>query len=773
MDHVPQVRLLTAVVPTAARRVVVTLLAVLATLLPAYLVCLHPPVRDALAGSLELARLDALAQALLYVVPAALVGVRALFVRVDRTAWAVLAVGLASYAAGRVHHLAVVTELDAVPPPALADGLRLLLYPAAYVCAVLLLRRRIVRFHHSMWLDGVVVVLCTAAFATLVLLGPLTAVSGDKHLLIALNLGPPLGALLLLLVFALGVSLRQARPSAGWCAMGLALLVLAVGDVAHLVQASAGSYVPGTWLDGTWPAALAVVGASAWVRPANGPRVPLSQTLVIAIPLFSATFAVLLVLSASVVPDDGSRLPVWLAVATILVALVRSAFTLTEFRVLSDAHRQARTDDLTGLSNRRHFLEVLETCLLRSPQPQVAVLHLDLDRFKEVNDSFGHSVGDSLLEKVSLRLRGALRPEDLLARLGGDEFAVVLVDVDREDAIAVAERIADALCDPFALDTMSVHVDVSIGVALCPEHADDALGLLQRADSAMYVAKALRAGVSVFEPESGGGARSRLQTLEELRAALENDQLELYYQPKVELSTDTVVGVEALVRWQHPTRGLLYPDAFLPLAEKAGLMQPLSLCVLGRALRDVSAWRADGHDLSVAVNLSVSNLQDPGLPHQVGLLLDANGVPARALELEITEDILMADADKAQSVLAGLRALGVGLSVDDYGTGYSSLAYLRALPVDELKLDRSFVTNMDTDARAAAIVESTISMAHRLGMVMVAEGVETQDVADRLRLWGCDLAQGYYLSRPVPAERLLAWLEHRVAAGVVRQPVGR
>jgi EAL domain-containing protein (putative c-di-GMP-specific phosphodiesterase class I) len=274
----------------------------------------------------------------------------------------------------------------------------------------------------------------------------------------------------------------------------------------------------------------------------------------------------------------------------------------------------------------------------------------------------------------------------------------------------------------------------------------------------MYVAKRGRHGFEVWAPDGTPASRDRLETLEQLRTALDTDQLDVHYQPKLDLRSGAVIGVEALVRWNHPGRGLLFPDVFLPLAEQAGLMRRLALRVLERSLRDLSGWRAAGHDMSVAVNLSVSNLQDVALPEQVEMLLDAFAVPAEALILEITEDVLMADAARSQQVMAGLRRLGVRLSIDDYGTGYSSLSYLRALPVDELKLDRSFVSNLTSDARAAAIVRSTLQLSLDLGMTMVVEGVEDAATLAALRAWGCDFAQGYHIARPMPADHFLPWL---------------
>jgi diguanylate cyclase (GGDEF)-like protein len=419
---------------------------------------------------------------------------------------------------------------------------------------------------------------------------------------------------------------------------------------------------------------------------------------------------------------------------------------------------EAHHDPLTGLANRRRFIEDLESTVYATPERACAVLMLDLDRFKEINDSFGHTVGDDLLCLVGPRLQQALQPGDLLARMGGDEFAVLLPDADDARAQETAARLGAALRDPFVLDGMPLHVDASIGIALCPDHGRDRSLLLARADTAMYAAKRDKLDHVVWAPDGTPDSRDRLQTLEQLRTALDTEELVPFYQPKLDLRTGCVIGAEALVRWQHPERGLLAPDVFLPLAEQAGLMRRLALRVLESALRDLRGWRALGHDLSVAVNLSVSNLQDVALPEQVALLLSTLDVPASALTLEITEDVLMADAARSQQVLDGLRKLGVRLSIDDYGTGYSSLTYLRALPVDELKLDRSFVKNLTSDPRAAAIVRSTLQLSRDLGMTMVVEGVEDAAALAALSEWNCDTAQGYHIARPMPAQNFLEWL---------------
>jgi diguanylate cyclase (GGDEF)-like protein len=439
-------------------------------------------------------------------------------------------------------------------------------------------------------------------------------------------------------------------------------------------------------------------------------------------------------------------------------------FTVRAVEGLADALRLARTDDLTQLPNRRMFLETLDRELDdRDPRAPMAVAIIDLDRFKEINDSFGHHVGDTLLQLVALRLTEAVGTAGVLARLGGDEFGLILPAAGPETAREIAAGVLAALRRPFDLGQLDLHADASIGLALFPEQGADRSALLRHADGAMYLAKGEHSGVEV----ATGGAdddtgRQRLTTLEQLRAGLDRGELTLHYQPQLLVAAGAVAGVEALVRWNHPERGLIFPDEFLPLAEHAGLMRRLTAEVLEIALAQCRAWRDEGLYLTVAVNLSASNLQDNCLPAYVADSLARHGVPPDALHLEVTEEVLMRDAERATAVLTELRAMGIRLAVDDYGTGYSSLAYLHALPLDDLKLDRAFVAHCDTDPRGAAIVKSTVELAHNLGMRMIAEGVEDQAALDCLGEWGCDLVQGYHLSRPQPPEQLTGWLRSRL-----------
>jgi diguanylate cyclase (GGDEF)-like protein/PAS domain S-box-containing protein len=430
-------------------------------------------------------------------------------------------------------------------------------------------------------------------------------------------------------------------------------------------------------------------------------------------------------------------------------------------------HHQALHDALTGLPNRTLFHDRIAQALHRARRSDaaVAVLMLDLDRFKEVNDSLGHAAGDALLMEIGRRLDGMLRASDTVARLGGDEFGVLLPDpTSVADVTIAAERVRAAIQEPVIVQGLPLSVDASIGVALFPRDGLEVETLLKHADVAMYHAKNENAGVSFYEPSRHDDDPVRLTLVGELRRALEERELALHYQPKASLLDGSVRSVEALLRWNHPERGLVLPDEFIPIVQQTGLIMPLALYVVDEALRQARAWLDDGLRLAIAVNLSTRNLTDAEFPRQVETLLARHGVDGSLLQIEITESTVLADPARIRQVLERLAALGIRVSIDDFGTGYSSLAHLRRLPVDEIKVDRSFVMAMDGDDDDATIVRSTIELGRSLGLDVVAEGVETQAIWDRLAALGCTYAQGYHLSRPLPAEALAEWCGARIAA---------
>ena len=417
---------------------------------------------------------------------------------------------------------------------------------------------------------------------------------------------------------------------------------------------------------------------------------------------------------------------------------------------------QATHDALTGLSNRNFFIDHLRAEILSAEgrNKPSALLLMDLDRFKEINDTIGHDNGDLLIKSATDRLKAVVGSSGIIARLGGDEFAVFLTNGDRAAAVTLARDIMKAFEKPFILDDLPITSEVSIGIALFPEHGDF---LIRRAEVAMYLAKEEKTGYAVYAPEKDTYSPERLILLTDLRHAIEENELYLAYQPKIDIQSRAVNGVEALVRWQHPRLGLVPPDQFIGLAERTGLIKPLTLWVLNEALRQRHLWRQEGIALSVAVNLSARNLE-PTLPEQISALLRSYDLPSEALQIEITEGSIMRDPVHAREILNHLSELGIKIAIDDFGTGYSSLAYLSKLPVDQIKIDRSFVMNLTADENAAVIVRSTIDLGHQLELEVIAEGVENEEIINRLRALGCDCAQGYYISRPLKAPELTTWL---------------
>jgi diguanylate cyclase (GGDEF)-like protein/PAS domain S-box-containing protein len=425
---------------------------------------------------------------------------------------------------------------------------------------------------------------------------------------------------------------------------------------------------------------------------------------------------------------------------------------------MGQAEHQALHDDLTGLPNRTLFRDRAEQAVLRGKRDGsgFAVMLIDLDRFKEVNDTLGHHSGDLLLREVAERLRGALRKNDTVARLGGDEFGVIGSDLcDDAAARTIADKLREVLLQPVVVGGLAMEVEASVGIAIFPAHGEDVETLIRHADVSMYVSKNTHTPI-VYASEYDHHSLTRLVLIGELRRALDGNELVVHYQPQARLATGEVGKVEALVRWQHPQRGLLGPDQFIPLAEQTGLIRSLTRHVLDASLAQCRAWRDEGRQLAVAVNITSRELIDLHFPDEVAELLAKWDVQAALLELEITETTIMTDLPRTRSILARLRKLGVRLAIDDFGSGHSSLGYLKRLPIDVLKIDQSFVKQMGEDPGDAAIVRSAIDVGHSLGLEVVAEGVEDEQARRRLEELGCDAFQGYYLGRPQAASALHA-----------------
>ncbi|MDQ0734675.1 putative bifunctional diguanylate cyclase/phosphodiesterase [Arthrobacter agilis] len=594
-----------------------------------------------------------------------------------------------------------------------------------------------------------------------VVLGPFleSNFTGPRTLETVLGAGYPLMDLLLVATVIGMTATTGFSTGDGWILLVLGLITFTGADIAFAFAELNDSYVVGMPMDVGWAAGMALIAAWAVIqgrRPGsdNRRRVSLPAQAVPAL----ATIAGLGVLILASQQRIG--LPT-VVLASLTLAFAALPLVFRQRLQLTHATRQARTDELTGLPNRRALYADVPARLSADGRRRSAVMLLDLDKFKEINDGLGHDLGDVLLVQVAARLSAQLRPADLLARMGGDEFVIHLDSCGQEEAQAVANNLRVALAEPYDLGGITIYINASIGIACYPEQGQDLALLLRKADMAMYSAKSTHSGHAVYADGAPGLTAHQFHTVQVLNEALVHDQLVLHFQPKVDLVTGDVRGVEALVRWEHPTLGLLQPDRFLKRFEEAGLLPALTDVVLTQALDQASVWADGALPLSVAVNLPASSIIDSRLPAQIASMTSARGLHPSVLVLEITEDALVADRTRAHQTLTALRDLGVRIAVDDFGKGYSSLSYLRELPIDELKLDKSFILTMMDDVRATALVVSTIDLAHSLGLEMTAEGVEDPKTYRALTDYGCDIAQGYFMSRPLSVKDFDTWLSNR------------
>lgn len=686
-------------------------------------------------------------------------------------AWLLIGIGLSGYAGGFVIQFWLTHGEHAGPWGLnLSDCSSLLLYPFAYAGLVVLTKRRAGRSSSSSLLEGAIVFSGAAGIALAGAEMAYPRLFEGSLLQIVYALAYPVGGFTLLVVTLTGLCVAGGRPDRVWVLLLAGFTLMTVGDALYGLAAAAGTFHYGSHLDALYTAGP-VCAALAAILPSAAGRSPRRQwTTGSGLPTL-ATLAALAVLVAgccSTIPLGA----VWAAAGCIVLSVARTVQLFAQSRALERSRAQAKTDELTGLANRRALLEAMRgRARAQPPAPgaPIELLLVDLGGFKEVNDSLGHFVGDELLVLVGERLRESA-PGCLVARLGGDEFAVLLPRADDRttpDGRTLAMALRAAVEQPAVLATTRVVVRADVGRAQLTAIADPgALAdptdeLLRRADVALHQAKSGakngHSGYETWDLTLDRGARERLELLGELRIALKaRDQVQAWYQPKADPHTGAVVGLEALVRWQHPTHGLLLPGAFLDAAEGAGLLPELTLLVLSQSIALVRTLLDAARPLPVAVNLGAPDLLDVDLPRTVARLLDLHGVPPGLLRLEVTETVVMSDPERVIGTLAGLRDLGVGLSLDDYGTGLSSLGYLRVLPVDELKIDRCFVRDLLTDESCALIVSSTIGLARDLKLRVVAEGVEDQETLDALALAGCDTVQGWHTGRPASSSHIVS-----------------
>jgi diguanylate cyclase (GGDEF)-like protein len=698
-----------------------------------------------------------------YVLVAGVVALRAIRIKGDRGSWALFALGLTLYGLGNILWSFWIGELKNAPIPSICDALWLSLYPLSYVGIVGLSRLRGQRRAAAgVWLDGIIAGAGLAALGAAVVFPPILASVTGNTVAVATELAYPIGDLLLAALVVGVLALRGWRITRVWAMLGGGFLLLAVADCMYGVQVANGSTSPGSMTNLCYIVAVALLGFAAWQPEGERPRPRLEASSVLLVPV-GFTLAALGVLFYDRVHEIDS-FAYGLATLTLAAACLRTALAFRDLQSLAEARHEAATDDLTSLPNRRQFMRHVDEAIAaaRDTGRGLSVLMVDLDNFKELNDTLGHNAGDALLRLIGPRLKGALRVRDTVARLGGDEFAILLYPRPDEAAVtSVAERILDRLREPFEVQGLALRLTASVGIATFPAHAQDADELLKRADVAMYQAKAARCGYEFYARERDTNSRERLSIPAALATALEHDGLELHFQAKADACSREITGVEALVRLRLADGRLLPPVEFLAAAEHSGLSRQLTRRVLDLALDQLAAWCQDGHDLHVAVNTTVADLLDADFPSEVAAALAARGLTPDALILEVTESSVMSDPARIGNVLAHLGELGIGLSLDDFGTGYSSLAHLKSLPVSEVKVDRSFVSRMCSDATDAAIVYATIALVHKLGLRVVAEGVEDEATWEALEALGCEVIQGYALSRPLPAAELAPLLAAR------------
>jgi diguanylate cyclase (GGDEF)-like protein len=693
-----------------------------------------------------------------------------------RSAWLAMAIGMTLITVGDLVYTYHDQNLKPIPEPAPCDAVYLLAYATLIVGVALLTQSSFGRVHISIRLDGAIAGLAIGALVGMIWFGPLLHASG-RPLEMVVYLAYPSCDLALIVLLAAGLAPHRYRPNWSTVLLMTGVLWFVVGDVITLNRVADNTYMSGTLLDTTWPIGLFFVGLAASMRDrrrSGGPRLPVSSPGgITVVPVMFAAVS-LAVLVASLARHDSPVVPA-MAIAALALVIARMWMTVGEVRLSVANYQDARTDYLTGLPNRRAFLERLEAVCssAQSRNVDAGVLLVDLKDFKEINDALGPSAGDDLLCVVAKRFEHRLGERGIVARVGGDEYAFACPGHCEEDLVAIGHEIHGVLSDPCVVDGTSVRMGTSIGVAVSLPEGSSAEELLRRADVARYEAKHTQSAVSVYRAEIDPSSRDSLVLLDALRNAIDSRTLVLHYQPTVNMRTGAVYGVEALVRWQHPTRGLLYPDRFIPLAERNGLMPQLTHAVLDLAVAQAAQLDRAGQRLNMSVNISRYDLVNDDLPDYVDNLLAIYGFPHSRLTLEITESALGGDADRVEDCVRRLRARGLRISIDDFGVGYSSISQLLRLALDELKIDQSFVFRLTSDPHAKAIVAAVIEVARSLEITTVAEGIEDEEVFRLLRAMGADIGQGYVIARPLTAQRLDEFLAQpdRVCPGALAEPL--
>lgn len=690
-----------------------------------------------------------------YITLAILALLRPVKIKAERMVWIWISAGVIARSLAFVIYLAIIKNLKPIPYPSISDAGWLAMYLFLIIGMVTLAKNRFIKLSTSLVLDALTVLFSLLSIATAIIFPVLEKLSAIKVPVsaIATNLAYPVLDITLLVVIVGTILAFDWKPPLYLWIMAACTVAFAVVDTIFLYQNATGTYHPGTILSSLSLLATALIPLSAW----RWNRSTISATRItipgLTIPTLFALFSLGLLVYATQVRVH--IISVMLAGGGALIAIIRTVISFKTIRLSAQHRKEARTDDLTSVANRRAFNEMLAEALYSPTQSKnFAVLIIDINDFKSINDTLGHHYGDELLIAVANRLSHVMRTGDLIARLGGDEFGAIINDADSESAEVIAERLQASLRTPFTIVLSELEITASIGIAISPSNGIDPVELLQHADLAMYEAKSRRIGICAYQPEHHQAQKVRLESEKRLRQAIECGEMEIYFQPQINIIHNRVCGAEALVRWNHPKLGLLTPGEFLPQVENAGLMPLLTLTVMRKAIHQTRLWLDQGRDLRIAINMSVINLLDPGFPEAVLEALEQQGVPNFSLDLELTEDLFMADPTRAHRAISELASHGIGVMIDDYGTGYSTLGYLQDLKeLRGLKIDRSFVAKMDTDGRASAIVDSTIHLCNSLNLVVIAEGVENREIHQQLVEMGCEIGQGYYYSRPTTADK--------------------
>ena len=641
-------------------------------------------------------------------------------------------------------------EPSAMTFPSPSETFFLASYLALAAFLVLDAQSRLARSVNS-WLDAAIVCGGMASIAGVFLMSPLGRSVPDNIPVIVALLFPILDVALLMLVVAqalLGARAWNLRTAA----LILSFLALLAADSTLVTNVDGNAYDFPVFLDVLW-GVWAMLLIEVAVRPAKQ-RGRTDLSLHWSLVVFSFAGAVILL---AIRPDGatGQALAVTATITT-LAAGARLVTALRDSQATAEAFRLALTDDLTDLPNRRAVKQILDSSIAK--RGTLGLMLLDLDGFKDVNDTLGHTAGDQLLVEAAWRMRNAVKSTCTVARMGGDEFAIVSPSSDALDLLETANLVHEALMDVVRVDGVDLTLSASVGITLQEATDVNAIDLFRRADIAMYQAKLVRSTTEFYDSEKDEFSRQRLRMAEELRRSLREHQLEVWYQPKVDVLTWENMGVEALIRWRHPEHGLLAPQAFLGVARRAGLMADLTTYLFRQCLTDYEDWRSQGINMGISINIAPQEMLSRRILPELYAILEDSNVPADAITLEVTEESFMADPDRAHAVITEAHFRGLRISIDDFGTGFSSLSYLRDLPIHEIKLDRSLVVPCLTDQRSRLIVESTISMAHALGLKVVAEGVENAQSAALMASMGADLLQGFHYSPALAQEHVASWL---------------